>query len=226
MPQSPSLLASWDACLDHTGPWLADASLGRLQAIAAGTVLYRQGAPHPCFYLIREGFVQCSMVHGNGRRLLLELMGPGTMFGEGAAFDGQPRYVDAQAVTDTRLSAYSAADIVATGDRAPALLQDIVRIMASKQRVLAGKLLAFNSEDPRERLRHLLGRLAAVQARASPHDPLRASQIWLSQESLADMCGMSRVSAARALRSLADRGLVRTHPRYVQVLDAVGLAAG
>jgi CRP/FNR family cyclic AMP-dependent transcriptional regulator len=165
------------------------------------------------------------MLHSNGRRLLLELMGPGTMFGEGAAFDGQPRYVDAQAMTDARLSVYAAADIVAAGARAPALLQDIVRIMASKQRVLAGKLLAFNSEDPQGRLRHLLGKLVAVQTRASPHDRQRAAQIWLSQESLAEMCGMSRISAARALRSLAELGLVRTHPRYVQVLDPGGLAA-
>ncbi len=191
--------------------------------MAAGTVLYTQGEPHKHFYLIREGFVQCAMLHSSGRRLLLELMGPGTMFGEGAAFDGQPRYVDAQAVTEVVLSAYAPQDILGAQERAPALLADIIKIMASKQRVLAGKLLAFNSEDPEERLRHLLEKLVAVQRRASP-DPGRAAQVWLSQESLAEMCGMSRISAARALRRLADLGLVRTHPRYVEVLDPAGLA--
>ena len=193
--------------------------------MAAGTLLYTQGVPHKFFYLIREGFVQCSMLHASGRRLLLELMGPGTMFGEGAAFDGHPRYVDAQAVTDVTVSAYAPADIFGTGPRAPALLEDVIKIMASKQRVLAGKLLEFNSEDPEGRLRHLLDKLVAVQRRATPHDEVRASQVWLSQESLAEMCGMSRISAARALRRLTDLGLVRTHARYVEVLDAAGLVA-
>lgn len=224
MAKSPSFLASWDACLDHTGPWLAAPSLGQLRTMQAGTLLYDQGAPHKYFYLIRQGFVQCSMLHGSGRRLLLELMGPGTMFGEGAAFDGHPRYVHAETVTDVQFSMYTKEDILGAGEHSAELLQGIIKVMATKQRVLAGKLLEFNSEDPEGRLRHLLAKLVAVQRRASLEDPQRAVQVWLSQESLAEMCGMSRISAARALRRLADAGLVRTHARYVEVLDAVRLA--
>ncbi|WP_374663210.1 Crp/Fnr family transcriptional regulator [Ramlibacter sp.] len=225
MSPHPTILASWDACLGHTAEWLATPSLGQVRQMTAGTLLYAQGMPHRCFYLIREGYVQCAMLHGSGRRLLLELMGPGTMFGEGAAFDGLPRYVDAQAVTDVVVSAYAPEDIVGAGERATALMADIIRIMASKQRVLASKLLAFNSEDPEERLRHLLHKLVSVQRRASP-DTARARQVWLSQENLGEMCGMSRISAARALRRLAELGLVRTHPRFVEVLDPAGLAVG
>lgn len=223
MAQSPSLLASWDACLDHTGHWLAAPSLGQLRNVPAGTLLYDQGAPSRHFFLIREGLVRCSMLHDSGRRLLLELMGPGTMFGEGAAFDGHPRYVHAETVTDARLSVYTKEDILRAPDPV-ALLQGVIKIMASKQRVLAGKLLEFNSEEPEGRLRHLLAKLVAVQRRARPEDERRAAQVWLSQETLADMCGMSRISAARALRRLVEVGLVRTHARYVEVLDVQTLA--
>lgn len=225
VPHRQSLLASWDACLAHTRPWLEDSSLGQLREVSAGTVLYTQGAPHKFFYLIREGFVQSSMLHGSGRRLLLELMGPGTLFGEGSAFDGQPRYVEMQAVTDSMLSAYTPADILAAGARTPELMADVVKVMASKQRTLAGKLLAFNNEDPESRLRRLLGTLVTVQRRTGGSDEARAQQVWLSQESLAEMCGMSRISAARALRRLANLGLVRTHARFVEVVDPAGLGA-
>ena len=166
MTQSPSLLASWDACLDHTGHWLAAPSLGQLRNVPAGTLLYDQGAPSRHFFLIREGLVRCSMLHDSGRRLLLELMGPGTMFGEGAAFDGHPRYVHAETVTDARLSVYTKEDILRAPDPV-ALLQGVIKIMASKQRVLAGKLLEFNSEEPEGRLRHLLAKLVAVRAARS-----------------------------------------------------------
>ena len=223
MARSPSVLASWDACVDHTGPWIAKPTLGHLRSVPAGTLLYDQCSPHRYFYLIREGFVRCSMLHSSGRRLLLELMGPGTMFGEGAAFDGHPRYVHAETVSDVRFSVYKKEDVLGDPDPA-ALLQSIIKIMASKQRVLAGKLLEFNSEDPEGRLRHLLAKLVAVQRRASPEDERRAAQVWLSQESLAEMCGMSRISAARALRRLAEAGLVRSRARHVEVLDAQSLS--
>jgi CRP-like cAMP-binding protein len=104
-------------------------------------------------------------------------------------------------------------------------MADIVKVMASKQRTLAGKLLAFNNEDPESRLRRLLGTLVTVQRRTGGSDEARAQQIWLSQESLAEMCGMSRISAARALRRLANLGLVRTHARFVEVVDPAGLGA-
>ena len=200
------IYASWDACVPHTEPWLGNASIGIVSKVAAGTVLYSQGEMHDKFYLIRQGFVQAAMVHANGRRLMLELMGPGTMFGEGAAFEGSPRFVEARAVTDSELSAYTPSDVLAAGSEAVRLLQSIVRIMGTKQRILANKLLQFSSEDPESRLRD------------------RPNQVWISQERLGEMCGMSRISAARALRRLSDAGIIRTHAKFVEVIDPEALA--
>ena len=218
------IYASWDACVPHTEPWLGSASIGVVSKIAAGTVLYSQGEMHDKFYLIRQGFVQAAMVHANGRRLMLELMGPGTMFGEGAAFEGSPRFVEARAVTDSELSAYTPSDVLAAGSEAVRLLQSIVRIMGTKQRILANKLLQFSSEDPESRLRDLLSRILAVQRRAPAADGVRPNQVWISQERLGEMCGMSRISAARALRRLSDAGIIRTHAKFVEVIDPEALA--
>lgn len=220
------IYASWDACIPHTRPWMHDSSIGTLRKFAAGTVLYSQGEMHGKFYLIRHGFVQAAMIHSSGRRLMLELMGPGTMFGEGAAFEGTPRYVDAWTVTDSEMSVCTPADVMAAGPGAVHLLESLVKIMGTKQRILAGKLLQFSGESPDSRLRALLARILAVQARATATEQIRPNQVWLSQERLGEMCGMSRVSAARALRRLADAGIVRTHARFVEVLDPEGLTRG
>jgi len=201
-------------------------SIGTLRKVAAGVVLYSQGEMHGKFYLIRHGFVQAAMIHPSGRRLMLELMGPGTMFGEGAAFEGTPRYVDAWAVTDSELSVYTPADVLGAGPDAVHLLERVVKIMGTKQRILAGKLLQFSGESPDSRLRALLARILEVQERAATSEETRANQVWLSQERLGEMCGMSRISAARALRRLADAGIVRTHARFVEVLDRERLTRG
>ena len=226
MPQSsPSTFASWDACVPHSSVWLAETSIGRPRQVTAGTLIYAQGTPHAPFYLIRSGFVQTAMTHESGRRLTLELMGPGSMFGEGAAFDGSPRFVDARAATDCALTAYLPADVLAAGAPSLPLLESLIKIMGAKQRILAAKLLQFSGDDPEVRLRHLLARLVSVQRRADPSGGARVNQVWISQEQLGEMCGMSRVSAARALRRLSRLGLLGTHPRYVEVLDADGLTA-
>lgn len=216
--------ASWDACVPYTGVWLADATIGQPRQVISGARIYGQNDLHRSFYLIRSGFVQTSMTHENGRSLMLELMGPGSMFGEGAAFDGAPRFVDASAVTDCELTAYAASDIRAAGAKTVELLESLIKIMGAKQRILATKLLQFSSDDPEARLRNLLARLVAVQRRAAPSGGSRVNQIWISQEQLGAMCGMSRISAARALRRLAEAGLISTHPKYVEVIDAEGLA--
>jgi broad specificity phosphatase PhoE len=84
-------------------------------------------------------------------------------------------------------------------------------------------LTPFGRDVVREMER--LDTLVTVQRRAGGSDEARARQVWLSQESLAEMCGMSRISAARALRRLAQLGWVRTHARFVEVVDLAGLGA-
>ncbi|MEY3273368.1 MAG: hypothetical protein RLZZ341_2269 [Pseudomonadota bacterium] len=84
-------------------------------------------------------------------------------------------------------------------------------------------LTPFGRDVVREMER--LDTLVTVQRRAGGSDEARARQVWLSQESLAEMCGMSRISAARTLRRPAHLGWVRTHARFVEVVDLAGLGA-
>ncbi|WP_082149615.1 Crp/Fnr family transcriptional regulator [Bordetella pseudohinzii] len=219
---SEPTFASWDACLPHTARWLSNSDIGQRKVVPGGTRLYQQSDMHRDFYLIRSGFVQTAMNHENGRRLLLEVMGPGSMFGEGAAFEQTPRFVDAWTVTACELSMYEPAEVTKSQD-AVELLEDLIKLMAAKQRILALKLLQFSNDEPELRLRHLIARVVAVQARSKNTSNTQVSQIWISQEKLGEMCGMSRVSAARSLRRMAKAGLVVTHPKYVEVLDVDGL---
>ena len=154
-----TLFPSWDACIPHTDIWLQAGGIGRVRRCKRGEVLYSQHQPHRYFYLLRSGFVRADMGRENGRRLTLEVMGPGSLFGEGAAFDGGLRYVDAWCVTDVVLSIYEPAEV----SRAPqgiALFESLVKIMSAKQRVLAAKLLHFAESNPELRLRQLLARSA------------------------------------------------------------------
>jgi CRP/FNR family cyclic AMP-dependent transcriptional regulator len=214
--------ASWDACVPHTDLWLAMPELGHLRHHSQGTTLYRQQESHKYFHLIRSGFVQADMVHSDGRKLTLELMGPGTLFGEGAAFENNLRYINAKCVTEVSLSSYLPEEVTSSPN-AVALLTSLVKIMSGKQRVLAAKLLQFTSDDPESRVRQLLARLAAVQRRATQQLLSDVATVHFSQEQIGEMCGLSRVSVSRALKRLADEGVVVTHVKQIEIVDSAAL---
>jgi CRP-like cAMP-binding protein len=218
-----TLFPSWDACIPHTDIWIQAGGIGRVRRCKRGEVLYSQHQPHRYFYLLRSGFVRADMGRENGRRLTLEVMGPGSLFGEGAAFDGGLRYVDAWCVTDVVLSIYEPAEV----SRAPegiALFESLVKIMSAKQRVLAAKLLHFAESNPELRLRQLLARIVAVQQRIHSDPRGNPLDVPYTQDQLADMCGLSRISVTRALKRLGAEGIAVTHLKHVEVLDPAALA--
>src|SRR5271154_3526854 len=85
-------------------------SLRQLQALrlitqdrqfAAGSEIFREGAPGDGVYFVKEGLVEISgLVGGNTRRVFSQL-GPGEIFGEMAVIEDRPRSATATPPKDT-----------------------------------------------------------------------------------------------------------------------------
>ena len=71
--------------------------------IARGEVLFAEGASGHELYVIIDGKMKLTRAAADGRENLLQVLGPGEMFGELSMFDPRPRTSSAVAVTDTRL---------------------------------------------------------------------------------------------------------------------------
>ncbi|MFT3777474.1 MAG: Crp/Fnr family transcriptional regulator [Ottowia sp.] len=219
-PTNPSrVYASWDASLKLSELWQQMAGLGTLVPLRPGCVLFHQGAHAPCFYRVRSGFVDASVVRRNGKTLLLEIFGPGAMFGEGAAFTGLPHTTTVTAVSYVELIRYEPEEIRAVAHLRPDLAISLIELLGVKNRVLVNKLTRFASGDPEERLVELLARIAASQR----HVPGSTTTVSLTHEQLGEMAGLSRVTVTRKLKLLACKGLVSTHPSHVEIIDHEGL---
>ena len=64
---------------------------------AEARVLFRSGDEGRSVVLILQGYVKLSTMAANGREVVLEIAGPGTIFGEIAVLNGSPRRADATA---------------------------------------------------------------------------------------------------------------------------------
>lgn len=207
----PPAYASWDAARALSQPWLDNVRIGTVQRLAASETLYAQGDRHDFFYLVRSGIVHTTVLRGDGSQLLLEIFGPGAIFGEASAFIGRPRYVTATAVSDCVLSRYCASEIGQLLASDPQLVVGLLQLLGIKHRILIDKLASFASASPEARLVDLFGR--AALAHRHPGELL----LRLTHAQIAAMTGLSRVTVTRTLKVLAARGWVATRSKGVEI---------
>jgi CRP/FNR family cyclic AMP-dependent transcriptional regulator len=183
--------------------------LGAPRRLAGGEVVFRRDEPSESFFLIEEGLAKASAVASSGAERLVEIMGPGCLFGEGTALEGSPRLVTVEALSPLRLRQYRAGAVTAAMATDARIGLCLIRILAAKQRSLAHRLIEVSALPPRERLLDLLGRL--------PRDLGGArGRLSLTHEEIASYLGLSRITVTRtltALRHAAGREPPNSDPR-------------
>lgn len=176
------------------------AARARVRHFADGQFIQHQGDPGDAFWAVVEGHVSVGRYAEDGGFTLFAVLAAGDLFGELAFFTGAPRQVDAVASGDARLIAI---------DR-PLLRQLMASdvgwaelLLRSLSRQLAGALDVIDAERRLSATDRLI-RLLAVMARDSASGDL----VIATQQQLADLLGVSRVTLGAALGDLAERGLV------------------
>ena len=198
------------------GTWRVDSALvrellgcqhfGQRRRFRRHQILYEQGTTSTRFYLVLSGLIQVSMVRVDGVEVVLEYMGPGTLCGEGAAFDRQPRFSSASAVEDSEVIEFDTLQIDNVFRQRPEFAAALLRVTSLKQRVLAVRLEHMASRRPEVRIMDLLQRLQEMFAVDYGGGRLLATHI--THEQIASMTGTSRVTVTRAMRWLRDKGQI------------------
>lgn len=182
----------------------AQAQCGRPRTFAKHQRIYEQGTVSTKFYLVTSGLVQVSIVRIDGEEVVLEYMGPDSICGEGAAFDGLPRFSGATAVEDTQVIEFDSNRIQNTLDHHPEFASALLRVTSLKQRVLAIRLEHLASRKPKVRIMDLLHRLREMFGSDHPGGKLLTT--YLTHEQIGAMTGTSRVTVTRAMRQLKENG--------------------
>ncbi len=182
------------------------ASDGRRRTFKKHKVLYQQGELSTRFFLILSGLVQISIYREDGSEVVLELMGPDTICGEGAAFDGLPRFSTAAAVEDTEAIEFDSSKMTEVFRKDPDFAASLLRVTSLKQRVLAVRLTHLASREPEDRVMELLNRLEKMFGVDHPAGRLLVTQV--THEQIATMTGTSRVTVTRTLHRLRKVGRI------------------
>jgi CRP-like cAMP-binding protein len=199
------------------GPLIRAVRLGTRRGCRKGEYLYHQGESDTRFYFIVRGRFQISATREDGAEFVLEIMGQWAVCGEGAAFDGNPRFSSAVALEDAEVIVFDSTKMTEAFREFPELAIALLRITGMKQRVLGIRAQYLASPRPEARIAELLHRLAELYGSDDGASTLIG--ISLTHEQIAAMTGTTRVTVTRALKRLREDGAIDVSGKQLRILD-------
>jgi len=202
------------------------AAQSRAIFLPAGQVLFRKGTPSTGFYMVREGLMQLSVSNSEGVVKVLEILRPGSAFGHAVMFVREPYPVDATALADAHLVFVPAAAVDRVLDEDPAMARIMLASMARRLQGKVQDIAMLSLQSATQRIvAYILG--AAGAPENEPGLGTRSTSIELPalKQVLASRLGMTPETFSRAMRTLADKGLIRPNGGVVQVPDVAALDA-
>lgn len=178
---------------------------------AGGTAIYERDALPDRVHIVRSGMVELTRDLG-GRSAVIQLLGPGSVFGDVPLFlrTGEP--TEARAVDDSTVLSIDSVTLFGLLGRRPMLAR---RWLVS----VAGRMA-----EMQDRVSDLLSggldrQVASWLLREATGDGVSVSQLTLAR-----LLGARRTSVNQALRRLESDGYIRTGYRRITVVDPAALA--
>lgn len=212
---------AWLACCLSRGPRspLGENDISLLaeemgeESYAGGTFVFREGDPAAKVHVLRTGTIELSR-NVKGRRVTLQVLRPGDVFGDIPVFLGEPEPFDARAVEDCTVLALDAEalfELLMTRNR---VARRWFVSMAERMAGLQSRLIDLLAGGIEAQLASILLREADSGGRVSA-----------TQGSLAAMLGVQRSSVQRVLKQLEAAGLVELRYRSIELVDRAGLVS-
>lgn len=185
-------------------------------ALETGEVLFEQGDPGDALYAIVSGSLEFSIISREGRKLSLDVMRPGALFGEIALFDPGTRTATVTALEPTRVRGVKNADVLDAIREKPGLGIDMIQLAGERLRWMSSQLneQVFLSMPAR-----LARKILYLTVDGSGH----LSLLTLSQAELAEFVGATREAVSKTLSIWKRAGVIDASRGGVRVLDRSAL---
>jgi CRP/FNR family transcriptional regulator, cyclic AMP receptor protein len=170
-------------------------------------VIFLEGDQGNALCLIAEGRVRIQLTGADGREVVINVYGPGEIFGEMALLDGEPRSADAIAQEDVRVYWLQREDFAAFLDSHPRAAMTMMASLSRRLRHTTRVVQDATFRGAPARLARVLLDQAERMGRPVPGGIRIDGR--LTQSELAAMVGATRETVNRALRGFEQDGLVR-----------------
>lgn len=173
----------------------------------ADAAVFFQGEPSDSLYMLLKGSVKVTGASEEGVEKILDILGPGEIFGELAMLDGYPRSATVTTCEPTEMASISRKDFRNFVAGRPEILWKLMESLCERLRKTSGNMLEMSSREVPYRL------LAALQQLTEKYGQVAADGSCLINmkfgvQDLAAMVGSNREVVSRLLHQYEADGLI------------------
>ncbi len=193
----------------------AIASIAIRRSYRAGQIVFLEGEPSSGLYVVENGWLKSVKISTTGREQVIRFVGPNEVFNDLGVFSDGPNRVTVETLEDASVWIIEKESLLQMIERYPKLSQMIIKNLS--HRVLHLMRLVEDLS-----LRSVQSRLARLLVEMGNSDVLPRRR-WSTQAEMAAHLGTVPDVLNRALRSLAEEGLIEIDRHKIEILNRQGL---
>jgi CRP-like cAMP-binding protein len=193
------------------------------QRLAPNQLLFAKGDPGDGLFAVLSGQIKISTLSESGKEVVLNILGPGEIFGEIALLDGKARTANAHAIGASELLVLPRLDFLRFLERHPQVNRRLLEVLCARLRWVSESYEDVVFKRLANRLAKKLAVLAEHFGEAGEGGGVTIA-LPLPQQELANMVGATRESVNKQMRLWEDAGLIAYDQGRITVLDLARLA--
>jgi CRP/FNR family transcriptional regulator len=178
--------------------------------------------PSQSVFLVKKGRIKLFRDTADGREIILDILGPGEIFGELALAGEATRSHGAEALEDGLVCVIPRKIFEELARRQPEFAFRIIKLIGFRFRALEARIEDLAFKPVQDRLLFTLGNLARKHGIPEESGAIR---LPLTQADLVFLVGATREAVAEQLRELKQKGVVETSYRVIRLIDPKALSA-
>lgn len=185
---------------------------GHIRRFAAGEQIFLKDAPAREIYYLESGKVRAYLLYPDGTERTLCFVERGNLVGEEVTARPPVRIVCADAATDLLMYAMDAGELFQGCTEHPENLPELMALFMKKIELLSSWIFYAQFTKNEAKLACFLYSTTSNRR-----------QVSYTQEQIAAVTGMSRVSVSNCLKQFRELGLIQKSYGKIQVVDRPGL---
>jgi CRP/FNR family transcriptional regulator len=199
------------------------AAIAREDTRRARDYIFMEGDPARALCIVRSGRVKILRHSRTGKDVVLELLGPGEIFGGVAVIEQRPYPATAQAIETTSVIAIPADAVRSVAERYPSVIKEMALMIGRRLRSAHDSVKSLAVDPVEARLAANLLRLAEPEG---ARDKLGlVLPFHLTRQNLADMAGTTVETTIRVVSRWLKDGLLREDGSHLVLTDPDALRA-
>lgn len=192
-----------------------------VRKIKKGETLYLQGSADKHVYVLKEGVVKITKITPEGKEIILDIIGEGSLFGECPFAELQERDESATVLNDGLMGILKTEDIKNLAQKIPALSIHITKMFGFRRMKIENKLIDLLFKTVEQRLAKVL--LNLIEDFGITYDGGYLLKIKLTHKDFAALIASTRETVSATFSRLKSQGLIDFERKYVIVKSSLRL---